>query len=349
MKKLPHALTLLVLGVLWGAFSVPVASAVTVYQQFSDSSGSKGTINTDIILGSFTVSNAVDIVPGELQVVVECNYNGAPVGNFFNVYVGSTTGNINDTVTSFPMYQYKFLCGGATDFIVSTTTSLSYPAVTTYQPGITYYVWTRYSSPVYDPDDFLFVTNLSEDFYYGYLLAGGFNSQSIPILPGIPGYTDVGISTTSQQVYCNANFSTSTGLLDSLGQSISLGICNVGVFLFVPSQNALNSFAMLASTTQTKIPFSYYYNVKTILQSATSTSGNFTAMHLNLGGATGVGSTSPFGAVLNQDFQLLSTSTISTYISPSTYSLLMDLARYAIWIAVMFHLYRRIVPKHANV
>jgi len=325
---------------------VPNALAVTVYQQFTDSSGEVETVAGCQLVGSFTVSATIDISPISIQSVI--TNNSAFSGGLFNFVISTSSTNCNSPhqiISAQPKLSdgsgIPALPGVAQYTLATSTVTPNF--VTSYTPGTVYYVFADSGIT-----DVMIATNLSRDFFYGYITGGSF-SPSLPILPGIPGYTDVGISTTSQQVYCNKNFSTSTGLLDSVGQSISLGVCNVGVFLFVPSQNALSSFATLSSTTQTKIPFSYYYNVKSILQTASSTSGNFTSIHLNLGGATGVGSTSPFAGVLNQDFQLLSTSTISTYISPSTYNLLMDLARYAIWIAVMFHVYRRIVPKHANV
>jgi len=347
---------------------VPHVFATTVYQQFTDSSGIVevgANTSTHALLASFQVQSPINVNDAEIQLVwwnhaqdnLGTPYSGCQA-NLASILVATSSvwydqisnnsfNNLRLNGSSNPnCVQYSE--DELFTFAIATTSSPG-SLLTVYQPGVTYYVWVEFALD--DADSFIQIaSNLSSNFFYGYLTAGGLHSGTdIPILPGLPGYTDVGISTTSQQVYCNSNFSTSTGLLDSLGKSISTGICNVGVFLFVPSQNALSSFATLSSTTQTKIPFSYYYNVKSILQTASSTSGNFTSIHLNLGGATGVASTTPFAGILNQDFQLLSTSTISTYISPSTYNLLMDLARYAIWIAVMFHVYRRIVPKHANV
>jgi len=347
MKKLPKLLTVFLLAVAWGAFSIPEASAVTVYQQFSDSSGEVETNAGCRLVGSFTVSQSVLISPISIQSVIrrEDAFTG---NNPFNWAIGTSSTDCNApnrfiTATPRSMDGSVLPTNQADVFSLATSTATPVNGVLSYEPGTTYYVWADSGIT-----DVFILMNLGRNFFYGYVTAGSL-TPSLPIHPDIPGYTDVGIDVTAQQTYCNANFSTSTSLLEGVGSSIALGFCNVGVFLFIPSSGALNAFSALASTTQTKIPFSYYYNVKTILESATSTSGNFTAMSLNLGGATGVGSTSPFAGVLNQDFQLLSTSTISTYISPSTYSLLMDLARYAIWIAVMFHLYRRIVPKHANI
>jgi len=340
---------------IWGAFSVSSVQAVTVYQQFLDSSGDiyAELSNSPVLLGSFEVSQQTDIVDSEIQ-LVWTRVSGCPsfFGNAGMIIDVSTSSNPAE-VTNTAVIEYAgrsidgspLLCNGSSEFVVGTTTTVVQGYYTDYIPGTTYYVWNRNSNN----EAGNFASNLSGDFFYGYITAGGF-SPSIPILPGLPGYTDVGISTTSQQVYCNQNFSTTTGLLDSVGQSISLGICNVSVFLFVPSNAALLNYSNLASTTQEKIPFSYYYDFKDILDgSSASSSTNFTALAVNLG-STGVGSTSPYGAVLTGlgNFSFLSTTTIMTYISQSTYDLLFLLMRSAIWVAVMFHIYRRFVPKHAT-
>jgi len=156
----------------------------------------------------------------------------------------------------------------------------------------------------------------------------------------------VGTSTVAE--LCSRNVGTSTSFLDSAGASFSNGLCNVGVFLFVPSQEVLDGFGNLASSTQSKIPFSYYYDFRNILSGSAATStSNFSVLAVDLR-ATGVGSTSPWATVLPSSFNYLSSTTITAYVSPTLYDLLFLLMRSAIWIAVLFHIYHRIIPRHVT-
>jgi len=159
----------------------------------------------------------------------------------------------------------------------------------------------------------------------------------------VPTSTDSGILLSGAQDYCNDAFASSTGL----GSTIANGLCVALGFLFIPSQASLAQYADYPDLMAQVIPFSYYYDVQDIIdgQSA-STTENFSALSLDLRG-TGVGSTTPWANVLPSSFAYLSSTTIMTYVSPTLYDLLFFLMRSAIWIAVMFHIYRRIVPKHA--
>lgn len=349
MKKLPKYLsTVPIIAVIWGAFFVPYAYAVTVYQQFSDSSISLELPPGGVILASFTVSNSYDPVPAELQLVANVPVGTGCVLNLFTVYVStSTTFSAlgSDRIVDFrPRNSPDGGCipDDAQDhFSVATTTSTGYSGVT-YEPGQTYYIWGQSAVA-----DIFVTTNLSQDFYYGYLTAGGFN-VTLPILPGLPGYTDYGIATTSQQVYCYGNFSTSTGLLDSIGQSISLGICNVGVFLFVPSNSVVNNFFLTASSSAERIPISYFYDFRNaIISQVATTAATVPTYSVNLQ-ALGLGSSTPLGNVLPA-LTILSTSTIDTFLPAGMRTTLINLASYAIWVFTAFTLYsigrRELAPK----
>jgi len=157
-----------------------------------------------------------------------------------------------------------------------------------------------------------------------------------------------GISTSTIQSYCNSSYATSTGLFSDLSNAVTYGACTALAFLFVPNQNTLRDFGNLGSSTQSKIPFSYYYDFASILNgSAASSSTNFTVLSVDLR-ATGVGSTSPWATVLPSSFAYLSSTTITTYVSPTLYDLMFLLMRSAIWLAVLFHIYHRLIPKRAT-
>jgi hypothetical protein len=164
-----------------------------------------------------------------------------------------------------------------------------------------------------------------------------------------PSPTFAGYATTTTAVLCDSVATTSTSWIDATGASISNGLCRVGAFLFVPNQNTLDQWNSLASTTASKIPFSYFYDVQGYFSgSSASSTANFQNFSLNLS-STGVGSTSAL-AILPQvgNLDLLSTTTITQYMPPGLYDTLFLLMRSAIWIAVMFHFYHRIRPKHAT-
>jgi hypothetical protein len=155
----------------------------------------------------------------------------------------------------------------------------------------------------------------------------------------------IGISTSTTAVFCDGTYPGS-----GIGDTIANAMCTVTGFLFVPSTNVLNSYQTLQTSVSNKIPFSYFFDFGSVLnvQTASSTA-NFGGFSIDLA-STGVGSTSPLGLVtiFPGNVQLLSTTTIMRYVPQSLYDTLFLMARSAIWIAVLFHIYRRIRPKNAT-
>jgi len=340
MKKLPFYAFLAILG----AFSVPyIVSATTVYQQLSDSAGEKTATAETIEVGSFvsppvrtTLYSASQNVGGKF---------GAFILNKHDTVSGSGTFSIASTSADCP----------ATTFFVATNAQtvaaneeilvdLEFTSGTDkyLMPSTTYFIcFTAAGASI----EFGIAMNLSADFIYGYIT--DVSGVSVPLTPNIPGFTDVGISTTSQQVWCNQNFSTSTGFLDSVGQSIALGLCNVTVFLFVPSSNAFSQFQTLSSTTQSKVPFSYVFDAYDIFLGLTASStGNIAAMSLSF---PDISSSTPFGSFIPTSVVGLSTSTISTYLPESVRLGMLGLQRVALWSGLAFMFYRRIIPHKATV
>lgn len=318
--------------------------AATVYQQFADSSSDilLGESSGDCTLvGSFTVPSTVGIVPASIQIVV--SNETATVNGLFNVVVATSTDCVNNNLMS--AFSFSPPNDGAAYFLTASSTTLKYPSYPNYVPGTTYYVYTQMNSAFYP--DVRLTANLSGDFFYGYITAGTLN-PTLPILPGLVGYTDVGISTTSQQVYCNANFATSTGLLDNIGASFARGICNVTVFLFVPSNNAVAQWQGLASTSSNKIPFSYFTELRGLFNQLTATSSETVPTYAANLAATGVGSTTAIGNIL-PSLTWLSVSAIQTYLPAGIHDALFFLARCAIWFSVAMLFYRRVIPHKATV
>jgi len=336
------------------AFSVPYTSrALTVYQQLLDSSGTEDLSSAGYrSVGSFTVNETVllgiGVVDFEFFGVFNC---GGSCSSGFQGGISTTTPadflpfgvgagflasavfhQIDGTSPSSPSTSDQFL--------YATTSSTGIFGQNELHPNETYYIYVEGSSP----DNGTVITNLSNDFVFGYIR---FGALSVPIDPGIPGYTDVGIATTTQAAYCYTNFSTSTGFLDSIGQSFALAMCNVGVFLFVPSTSALSQFSVLSSTTQSKIPFSYVFDAYDIFSGLTASStGNIAAMSLSF---PDISSSTPFGSFIPTSVVGLSTSTISTYLPESVRLGMLGLQRVALWSGLAFMFYRRIIPHKATV
>jgi len=127
------------------------------------------------------------------------------------------------------------------------------------------------------------------------------------------------------------------GQCSQAGNIFSEGLCNAGVFLFIPNPAITNAYLALASTTlPQKFPFSWYFGLKGTYDSLTASStANMASVVIDFA-AVDPATTTPFGPIL-PTATVLSSSTISTYLSPSLLSLILGLETAAIW--VLFGLY----------
>jgi len=348
MKKLSQYLTIATLGVIFaGAFSVPTARALTVYSQPVDYSSSVSASGVWQLVGDFVLSTSVTFSSSTAyygQAMFSTRNSGTATNPTIYIATSSQISCVGQS--SCP--------GGFVGSLTATGVSLTagtgftqlpliINAPLTLSAGQYYFVM---SSIIDNPTGMEIATDPYARFF------GFLNSElyGFTFDAGSVGLSDFGISTSSQQEYCAQNLATSTGLLDSIGASFAQGICNVGVFLFIPNTSVVSQWATLASTTEGKIPFSYYFSIRDIINgSAASTTSNFTGFSIDFTG-TGVGSTSPLGlvAIFGGTKDLLSTTTIMQYVNTPIYNLLYALVVAAIWIGVLMHLYHRIRPSHAT-
>lgn len=346
MKKTAHSLAL-VFGLLAVFFIALPAHANTIYQQLSDSS-KEHTTDTNFCnyMGSFTLASTTNFVVGDAGLVVGSINNTSLHATGVYLALATSKGNSGCVGWGTVVGQYNSeLFDGATStgdlfMTMTVTTAFSLNAGT-------YYLYMGGLNVA--NTNWKILMNFSEDFVYGYLTANG-TGTSFPISPGLPGFTDYGIATSSQAVYCYQNFASSTGFLDSVGLSISQGFCNVGVFLFVPNSGVLNNFSSLIPVAQTKIPFSYFYDISSIVNGSTASSTqNMTAFSINLAGldfasSTGMGPILPTG-----NFDFLSSTTISHFLPVGMHDLLYNMMIAAIWVDVAWLFYRKIVPAKAKI
>lgn len=340
MKKLPKYLAIIGLSMMiLGAFSVSkVEAATSVY--YSDFQGGVIQADAQTVLGNFSVSQTLPISTGLITATffnassTPITFSGSP-----QIVVATTTPTTNAHATGL-----FTTCNGQTinpgSFIQCSGVINGANGNTHWLPGFTY--WVMNDDPQTSDPGLVYISDTTRTLFTG-VITDGEGTE-----PGwIPGLTQSGIASSTLRQFCNTSFATTTGFFDSLTSSVTNGLCNVVVFLFVPNQTSLSQWRDLASTSQSKIPFSYYYDVRIILNGGhASSSVNFPEFGIT-GTNWGIGSTTPIGNLV-PDFTYLSSTTISKYMPNGMYELMFLLMRSAIWIWVLFHIYRRIVPKHTT-
>jgi len=330
----------------WGGFLLPTTKALTVYQQLTlndnyypvtNTSGNSCDSGTELPLAHFIPTQNVDMNAGSsLFFVANSNLASMSPGSISFV-ISTSSQRATPTNSSRVTFDSVVIPYDDSDhFLIATTSSA--PANSYLFAGLTYYVtpcWTAGSSqPLVRVG---FPNDGSGQLFYGYIADA--NGNTVPIVPGISGFTDVGISPTAQQTYCANNFSTSTGLISSIGNDIALGLCNVLVFLVIPSNQAVSQWQSFSSTTATKIPFSYFYELKSLYQSQVATSApSFVNWTIDFSNAP---TTSSY-QILPRQITVLSTSTVSTYLSDTQRNLLRNLLAYTIWLSFAYVVYRRV-------
>jgi hypothetical protein len=159
------------------------------------------------------------------------------------------------------------------------------------------------------------------------------------------------VATSTLATYCQNNFATTTnGIFSQLTADIQLGLCNVGTFLFVPSQNTLQNFSNLQSNVTKKIPFSYYYEIRNIVASSTATTTtNMQSFAIDLNQLNFASSTAMGNILPTVNFDFLSKETIDHFLPTGMHDLLYNLMQFAIWIELMWLLYHKVVPTKAKI
>jgi len=155
------------------------------------------------------------------------------------------------------------------------------------------------------------------------------------------------IATTSglySQDYC-ANVG--QGGVSVFGFNPTLGLCQVFAFLFVPQPSAVAQFAGLSSELATRFPFSWFYSVPPALQSlSASSTESFVDWRINFAAVDPATSTQ-MGGIL-PDVAVLSTTTVSAYLTDSKRNLLRNLMAAALWLTlisdVFFYVKHRMIP-----
>jgi len=178
---------------------------------------------------------------------------------------------------------------------------------------------------------------------YGNAASG---SGGIPYYFVMGGYlldwTGINATSTALTALYQGGASSTLGIIQARCTGTGGGIfgealCATIAFLFVPDPTILDGYTNLAvGTLPSRFPFSWYYGVKSAYTALTASStANMAAVSINFAAVDPATST-PFGAIL-PNATVLSSSTISHFLSPSLLALILSLETAAIW--VLFALY----------
>lgn len=113
-------------------------------------------------------------------------------------------------------------------------------------------------------------------------------------------------------------------------------MCSAFAFLFVPDPNTYNAYNAALDTAQSRFPVSWYNGIADTYEGLTASStANMATVSINFASVDPATST-PFGPIL-PNATILSSTTISTYLTPTILTLLLTLEIAAIW--VLFSLF----------
>jgi len=150
----------------------------------------------------------------------------------------------------------------------------------------------------------------------------------------IPNWTVTSTSTPDLALYQNATDTLSLiqtrcvrdGLID-----FGYAMCSASVFLFVPDPEIINNYVGLPDTVAQRFPFSWYYGIKGTFDGMTASStSNMASVSINFASVDPATST-PFGALL-PNATILSSTTISTYLSPTILATILALETAAVYV-----------------
>jgi len=359
MKKLPKYLSTFAFALaVWGAFLVPsgIAQGAVLLQQPNGPSVSSSPTAGQSWVFNLGQGNIIGSVTG-----VSLNYTGTAgsVGTWTFFTVNLTSYSDSGYVTQIGDCQMRRLVSP------STSESGLLPANDFSQSGVG-------CSLAYNSYIKMSVSGVSSGFGANSVIYGV--NQSVPPLTTTSNNTDLavpqfiiegvnasldpnlinsgnpsGVSTSTIQTYCSSSYSTSTGLFSDLSNAVTYGTCTAFAFLFVPNQDTLQDFSDLSSTTRSKIPFSYGYDIAGIFTGLNaSTSQNFPTFTIGLG-AIDFASSTAMGSIFPSNLDFLSTTTINRFLPAGMHDLLYNFAIFVIWVEVAFVLYRKVMPTKAKI
>jgi len=361
MKKLPQYLSAFALTMaIWGAFLVPSAQAqfisdpAVVSQLQSTSPGSvlNGTSAWVARIGTgYSASTTGVNLYASTTIISPASQNfRVDIEGYTNSsYTGSATVCSYDSQNKIPAGFYNGIIAVDNFFQESGGGCVLKPN-RYYTISLSFSTQTSAISQLYGVNQSVVpfsVTTNTVGVGVPFIMLKGLYSSLDPNL--VNGGNPSGISTSTIQAYCNSSYSTSTGLFSDISNGVTYGACTAFAFLFVPNQNTLQGFQTLGSTAQSKIPFSYAYDVADIFGSLqASSTQNLPTYSIGLD-IIDFSSSTAMGPIFPTSLDFLSTTTINKYLPPGMHDLLYNFAIFVIWVEVAFVIYRKIVPTKAKI
>jgi len=277
---------------------------------------------TGVFLRLDTLGTAFNHNWESVQVNISCD--GGPISGF------TGAANLDGQVLSSSQPTLFPLTSGSG--IINATTSCSVQIsmlnISGHGADLTYYGTNQANLSSNYPSYVVTGLGTTTNVYLPYFVAVTNGFQIIPTL------NDSGVFLSGAVDFCNNQFASSTGI----GATIMNGLCVVGTYLFIPNQSSLSQFGALSSSTQDKIPFSYFYQLGAIYDNLiATTSPTFIDVELPLH-SIGIGSSTALGNFL-PNVNAFSTTTIGTYIPDSTRSVLRTLMSSVIWLLFAYYAY----------
>jgi len=126
---------------------------------------------------------------------------------------------------------------------------------------------------------------------------------------------------------------------------ISVGICQVFSFLFVPSPTTVSQYYQLPTIIQGRAPVSWFQTLVSTWGSVSASSSANMADVVIPFHDLGIGSTTAMGNIL-PNITILSSTTITTYLSPNILGTLLFLESAAIWVLFAYFIYEDVVRRN---
>jgi len=163
-----------------------------------------------------------------------------------------------------------------------------------------------------------------------------FPSGSFSIVTGAP--------TTTSAFGTNATSSAACDAIGSDPVGLAWALCTTAAYLFVPAPDILNGYANLPTLAESKFPFSWFFGLKeTVDELTATTTTNMAEVTIGFAGVDPATST-PFGNIL-PNVTILSSTTITQFLSPTMLATFLFLEASALWVIVGFFIYERIRHK----
>lgn len=166
----------------------------------------------------------------------------------------------------------------------------------------------------------------------------------------VPDTNSSGLFLSGAKEFCNAQFGTSTGIVNGLANDFGNAICQSVGYLFVPTQQSIQQFQSVPDGMKTVAPFTYFYQIADIFSSLqASTSQNMQTYSINLS-AIDFGSSTAMGPLMpSTKLEFLGTTSINRFLPAGYHDILYNMAVAGIWVEVGFLLYRKVVPARAKI